>query len=162
MEQIINYRDIPTDKRIDILNALERIGFFPAYGGVKTMQQIMEKSVPGSGPQFYFVFRENELIGYNFLIGDTKKYKAFPWLAISNMDEQMSTYLINWNTRKLKISNFHLKRNWNTCLMNIPNCCRKQIFLQRKLVIKSRRSDVLLHMDMHITMTSKTIGAANI
>lgn len=42
MEQIINYRDIPTDKRIDILNALERIGFFPAYGGVKTMQQIME------------------------------------------------------------------------------------------------------------------------
>ena len=45
MEQIINYRDIPTDKRIDILNALERIGFFPAYGGVKTMQQIMEKSV---------------------------------------------------------------------------------------------------------------------
>ena len=80
MEQIINYRDIPTDKRIDILNALERIGFFPAYGGVKTMQQIMEKSVPGSGPQFYFVFRENELIGYNFLIGDTKKYKAFPWL----------------------------------------------------------------------------------
>ena len=88
MEQIINYRDIPTDKRLDILNALERIGFFPAYGGVKTMQQIMEKSVPGSGPQFYFVFRENELIGYNFLIGDTKKYKAFPWLAISNMDEQ--------------------------------------------------------------------------
>ena len=67
MEQIINYRDIPTNKRIDILNALERIGFFPAYGGVKTMQQIMEKSVPGSGPQFYFVFRENELIGYNFL-----------------------------------------------------------------------------------------------
>ena len=88
MEQIINYRDIPTDKRIDVLNALERIGFIPAYGGVKTMQQIMEKSVPGSGPQFYFVFRENELIGYNFLIGDTKKYKAFPWLAISNMDEQ--------------------------------------------------------------------------
>lgn len=64
---------------------------FPAYGGVKTMQQIMEKSVPGSGPQFYFVFRENELIGYNFLIGDTKKYKAFPWLAISNMDEQKLT-----------------------------------------------------------------------
>ena len=89
MEQIINYRDIPTDKRIDILNALERIGFFPAYGGVRTMQQIMEKSVPGSGPQFYFVFRENELIGYNFLIGDTKKYKAFPWLAISNMDGRL-------------------------------------------------------------------------
>ena len=88
MESIINYRDIPTDKKPDILNALEQIGFIPAYGGVKTMQRIMEKSVPGSGPQFYFVFREDKLIGYNFLIGNTKRYKAFPWLAISNIDEQ--------------------------------------------------------------------------
>ncbi len=88
MERIINYRDIPTDKKNDVLNALEQIGFFPAYGGVKTMQRVMEKSVPGSGPQFYFVFREDKLIGYNFLIGDTKRYKAFPWLAISNADEQ--------------------------------------------------------------------------
>ena len=74
MERIINYRDIPTDKKTDILNALEKIGFFPAYGGVKTMQRVMEKSVPGSGPQFYFVFREDKLLGYNFLIGDTKRY----------------------------------------------------------------------------------------
>ena len=44
MEQIFNYRDIPTDQRLDILNALAQIGFFPAYGGVKTMQRIMEKS----------------------------------------------------------------------------------------------------------------------
>ena len=41
-----------------------------------------------SGPQFYFVFREDKLIGYNFRIDDTKRYKAFPWLAISNTDEQ--------------------------------------------------------------------------
>ena len=34
MEQIINYRDIPTDKKPDILNALEQIGFIPPYGGV--------------------------------------------------------------------------------------------------------------------------------
>ena len=54
MERIINYRDIPTDKKNDVLNALEQIGFFPAYGGVKTMQRVMEKSVPGSGPQFYW------------------------------------------------------------------------------------------------------------
>ena len=76
MEQIINYRDIPTDKKTDILNALEQIGFIPAYGGVKTMQRVMEKSVPGSGPQFNFVFRKDKLIGDNFLIGDTKRYKA--------------------------------------------------------------------------------------
>ena len=67
MEQIINYRDIPTDKKTGILNALEQIGFIPAYGGVKTMQRIMEKSIAGSGPQFYFVFREDKLIGYTFL-----------------------------------------------------------------------------------------------
>ena len=62
MERIINYRDIPTDKKNDVLNALEQIGFFPAYGGVKTMQRVMEKSVPGSGPQFYYnIFMVNPL-----------------------------------------------------------------------------------------------------
>ena len=88
MEQIVNYRDIPIEKRVDVLNSLEDIGFVPAYGGVKTIHKIMEQSVSGSGAQFYFVFRDNELIGYNFLIGDEKKYKSFPWLAIGNMDEQ--------------------------------------------------------------------------
>ena len=83
MEQIINYRDIPTDKRLDILNALERIGFFPAYGGVRTMQQIMEKSVPGSGPQFYFVFRENELIGTIFSLGTLRNIKRSHGLLLA-------------------------------------------------------------------------------
>ena len=69
MEQIINYRDIPTDKRIDILNALERIGFFPAYGGVRTMQQIMEKSVPGSGPPCKRVLAESSIVEFSFVAG---------------------------------------------------------------------------------------------
>ena len=34
MAQIINYRDIPTDKRTYILNAL----IFPTHGVAKTMQ----------------------------------------------------------------------------------------------------------------------------
>lgn len=88
MEQIINYREIPIDRRLDVLNSLFEIGFTPAYGGVKTMKRIMDKPIPETGPQFYFVFRKNELIGYQFLIGDEEKYKSFPWLAISNMDEQ--------------------------------------------------------------------------
>ena len=70
MEQIINYRDIPIDKRANVVKALENIGFVPVFGGVKTMLRIMDKSVPETGPQFYFVFRKNELIGYHFLIGD--------------------------------------------------------------------------------------------
>ena len=64
--------------------------------------------------------------------------------------------------KSLKISNFTFKKELEYMFNEYPHCCRKQIFLQRKLVIKSRRSDVLLHMDMHITMTSKTIEAANI
>ena len=188
MEQIINYRDIPTDKRIDILNALERIGFFPAYGGVRTMQQIMEKSVPGSGPQFYFVFRENELIGYNFLIGDTraclknhfrnlqaplcgvfyphsvavaryaaliriksptnwdsqftkslfqtrsKKYKAFPWLAISNMDEQKLT--VCEEMMKIQIAFFE-----ELGMQKIADHCVRIMEDYRKGIGKQKESD---------------------
>lgn len=63
MEQIINYREIPIDRRLDVLNSLLDIGFTPACGGVKTMKRIMDKSIPEARPQFYFVFRENELIG---------------------------------------------------------------------------------------------------
>lgn len=51
------------------------------------MEKIMEKSVPGEIPQFYFVFRSEQLIGYMFIIGDTQKNRAFPWLAVSNVDE---------------------------------------------------------------------------
>ena len=69
-ERIINYREIPAEKRIEVVAALESIGFISAFGGVKTMLRIMDKSVPETGPQFYFVFRKNELIGYHFLIGD--------------------------------------------------------------------------------------------
>ena len=107
MERIINYRDIPTDKKTDVLNALEQIGFFPAYGGVKTMQRVMEKSVPGSGPQFYFVFREDKLIGYNFLIGDTKRYNlGNGWgyemtpAELAKKDEFYSIYWSEYNLVK--------------------------------------------------------------
>lgn len=38
-------------------------------------------------PQFYFAYRDTKLIGYMFLIGDAKKFRAFPWLAIDNLNE---------------------------------------------------------------------------
>ena len=134
MEQIFNYRDIPTDKRLDILNTLARIGFSPAYGSVKTMQQIMEKSVPGSGPQFYFVLRDNALIGYNFLIGDTKKYKAFPWLAISNMDEQKLT--VCEQLMKLQIAFFE-----ELGMHDIASHCVKLMDDYRKGIGKQKERD---------------------
>ncbi|MGN0629141.1 MAG: hypothetical protein ACI4IW_05895 [Oscillospiraceae bacterium] len=47
----------------------------------------MDKSVERKLPQFYFVFRDSALIGYMFLIGDEKRFRAFPWFAVDNMDE---------------------------------------------------------------------------
>lgn len=52
-----------------------------------TLQKKNDRSIAGEMPQFYFVFRKEQLIGYLFIIGDTQKYRAFPWLAISNLDE---------------------------------------------------------------------------
>ena len=87
MEQIYNYLDMSIEQRKTALNSLSSIGFYPAYGKVKTMQNVMDKSVAGQMPQFYFAFRDTELIGYMFLIGDEKKFRAFPWLAIDNLNE---------------------------------------------------------------------------
>ncbi len=87
MEQIYNYQDMSPEQRETALNALSSIGFCPAYGKVKTMQKIMDKSSGEKMPQFYFVFRDTKLIGYMFLIGDRKRFRAFPWLAVDNLDE---------------------------------------------------------------------------
>lgn len=86
-EQILNYLEMSEEQKEKSLRDLKRVGFFPAYGKEKTMKKIMDKSVIGEMPQFYFVFRKEQLIGYMFVIGDTQKYRAFPWLAISNVDE---------------------------------------------------------------------------
>ena len=87
MEQILNYRDMSAEQRALALNSLSSIGFYPACGKIKTMQRIMDNSIAGERPQFYFVFRDNELIGYMFLIGDANKFRAFPWIEINNLDE---------------------------------------------------------------------------
>ena len=87
MERIINYQDMSSEQRSSALRALGSIGFFPAYGKIKTMQKVMDNSVKDKMPQFYFIFRDRELIGYMFLIGDDKKFRAFPWIAIDNLDE---------------------------------------------------------------------------
>ena len=86
-EQILNYLDITKEQKEKSLRELKNIGFCPAYGKETTIKKIMDKSVAGEMPQFYFVFRSEQLIGYMFIIGDTQKYRAFPWLAVSNADE---------------------------------------------------------------------------
>ena len=87
MEQILNYRDMSEKQRALALNSLSSIGFYPACGSIKTMQRVMDKSIDGERPQFYFAFRDSKLIGYMFLIGDAQRFRSFPWIAISNWDE---------------------------------------------------------------------------
>ena len=88
MEWIGTYCDIPEERRDAVLSQLFRIGFCPAYGRQKTVKREMEKSRPGSLPQYLFLFREEELIGYLFLIAEREGYsRVFPWWAVGNPDE---------------------------------------------------------------------------
>lgn len=88
METIINYLDIPHKERDNVLEQLLHIGFCPAYGKQKTLKKEMEKSQKDKFPQYIFVFQDNVLIGYSFLIGEKEHIcKPFPWWAIDNSDE---------------------------------------------------------------------------
>ncbi len=49
-EQILNYRDMSEEQRALALNSLSSIGFYPAYGKIKTMQRVMDKSIDGERP----------------------------------------------------------------------------------------------------------------
>lgn len=80
-EQILNYLDMSEEQKEKSLRDLKSIGFYPAYGKEKTMKKIMDKSIAGEMPQFYFVFRKEQLIGYLFIIGDTQNIEPFRgWL----------------------------------------------------------------------------------
>ena len=88
MERIVNYLDMTVDEKNTLFDSLFLIGFCPAYGDKKTMQKEMDRSKPHCFPQYFFVFRGAELIGYMFLIGEKEGIsKVFPWWAVDNADE---------------------------------------------------------------------------
>lgn len=88
MIRFCNYLDIPSEKKDAVLEQLLQIGFLPAYGKRKTIKKEMDKSQAGTLPQYLFVFRDDRLIGYMFLIAEKENScKAFPWWAIDNSDE---------------------------------------------------------------------------
>ena len=88
METIVNYLDIPEDERFHVIEQLLHIGFCPACGKEKTIAREMAKSQRNKLPQYLFVFREERLIGYSFLIGEKEHLsRAFPWWAVDNSDE---------------------------------------------------------------------------
>lgn len=88
MVNICNYRDIPKAEKNAILEQLPLVGFGPACGNQEAIKAEMEKSQAGTLPQYLFVFRDDELIGYMFLIAEKEHYcKMFPWWAAHNADE---------------------------------------------------------------------------
>ncbi len=87
MERIVNYLEIPDEEKDQIPEQLLRLGFCPAYGKQRTLKREMEKSRKGSLPQYLFLFRGEELVGYAFLIGEGEhKNRVFPWWAVDNSD----------------------------------------------------------------------------
>lgn len=88
LETVVNYLDIPHEERARVLAALFPIGFCPACGKQKTLQWEMEKSVRGKLPQYLFLLRDGEVIGYSFLIGEKEHVsEVFPYWAVDNADE---------------------------------------------------------------------------
>ena len=84
MEQIYNCQALSGEQRARVLGALP--DFFPLHQA-KALQSAMSQSAGEQMPQFYVVLREGELMGYLFLIGDTRRFPALPWLAVDNLNE---------------------------------------------------------------------------
>ena len=61
---------------------------YPDDADMDTVKKEMEKSRPGTLPQYLFLFRDHTLIGYLFLIAEKEGFcRAFPWWAVHNADE---------------------------------------------------------------------------
>ena len=88
METVVNYLDMPQEERSYVLEALFPIGFSSACGKRGALKKEMEKSVRGRLPQYLFLFRDGEVIGYSFLIGEKEHVsEVFPYWAVDNADE---------------------------------------------------------------------------
>lgn len=88
MDEIINYRDLLDSEKEKVVSQLYKIGFRSACGGTGSIKREMDKSTGDSLPQYIFVRRSGEFIGFMFLIAEKEKSsKIFPWWAVDNSDE---------------------------------------------------------------------------
>ena len=87
-DEIINYHDLSECEKDKAISQLKELGFTPACGGINRMKNEMEKSQGNALPQYIFVRRNGEFVGYMFLIAESEKgSKVFPWWAVDNSDE---------------------------------------------------------------------------
>ena len=86
MEKIVNYLDIPEEKRMDVLQALLNNTSFWTRDSLEGLKAKMDEAVRDRLPVYRFVFREDTLIGYSFLYGETAPNQIGGG-AVNNMDE---------------------------------------------------------------------------
>lgn len=88
MLEMKHYRDIPSGDREAVFRKLSE-WFVPGDGtSFQEVPKEMEHSEKGKLPQFLFLFREDVLVGYLFLIAEQENFsKAFPYWATHNLDE---------------------------------------------------------------------------
>ncbi len=88
MDEIINYLQLSKKERRHLPAQLSAIGFCPAHGGYLSLRRALERSRPGTLPQFLLVRRSGVLIGYLFLIAERENAsRVLPWWCVNNADE---------------------------------------------------------------------------
>jgi len=71
METIIDYLDIPKAERRLVLQALLDTTGFWSKDSLETLKEKMDAAVRNRLPVYRFVFRDDMLLGYSFLYGET-------------------------------------------------------------------------------------------
>ncbi len=86
LEKIVNYLDIPEENRPDVLRALSSTSFY-AREGMEALKMQMDAAQRDQLPQYRFVFRDDTLIGYSFLYGESGNPHKIGGSGVSNVDE---------------------------------------------------------------------------
>lgn len=103
--KIINYLEV--ENKYELIQSLKKTSF-----GVQNESKLIKHfnlSKPNMIPQYYFLYNDNQLIGYFFL--EKKGLKKDSWCSISNEDElpkKQALYLLDFEEnifRKFSLNN---------------------------------------------------------
>lgn len=88
LDEIVNFHDLSEHEKYKAIRQLNELGFTLACNDINLIKNEMDKSQGYTLPQFVFVRRNGEFIGYMFLIAESENNGTiFPWWAIDNSDE---------------------------------------------------------------------------
>ena len=100
-DEIINYHDLSEHEKDKALRQLNGLGFTPAYGSISCMKNEMEKSKGHTLPQYIFVRRSGEFIGYMFLIAESEKvaryFRGGQLIILTNFVSNRHSFTAIWN-----------------------------------------------------------------